>query len=77
MHATANARAYQAMKPDLLPFVLDSFRRLRDECDLVLVEGAGSASEINLRATATSPIWASRARRACRWCWSATSTVAA
>ncbi|WP_422920239.1 cobyric acid synthase [Rhizosaccharibacter radicis] len=46
----ARARDYQARKPALLPFVLDSFRRLSDEADIVLVEGAGSASEINLRA---------------------------
>src|ERR1700684_1909384 len=37
------------MKADLLPLVLDSFARLRGEADLVLVEGAGSASEVNLR----------------------------
>ncbi|MFC4170221.1 cobyric acid synthase [Teichococcus aestuarii] len=49
VHATARARDYQAMKPALLPFVLDSFARLRGEADIVLVEGAGSASEINLR----------------------------
>ncbi|TCT01574.1 cobyric acid synthase [Aquabacter spiritensis] len=46
----ARAAAYQAMKRDLLPFVLESFSRLSSACDLVLVEGAGSASEINLRA---------------------------
>ncbi len=45
----ARARAYQAMKPGLLPAVLDSFARMRAEADIVLVEGAGSASEINLR----------------------------
>jgi adenosylcobyric acid synthase len=50
VHATAKAAAYQGMKPDLLPFVLDSFKRLKAEADLVLVEGAGSASEVNLRA---------------------------
>jgi adenosylcobyric acid synthase len=50
VHATAKAAAYQVMKPDLLPFVLDSFKRLKAEADLVLVEGAGSASEVNLRA---------------------------
>lgn len=49
VHATARAREYQAMKPSLLPFVLESFARLRGEADIVLVEGAGSASEINLR----------------------------
>src|SRR6202453_1773845 len=45
----ARARDYQAMKPGLLAAVLDSFERLKAEADLVLVEGAGSASEINLR----------------------------
>ena len=49
VHATAAARSYQAMKPALLPFVLDSFARLSADADIVLVEGAGSASEINLR----------------------------
>ena len=46
----AEARAYQAWKPRLMPAVLDSFGRLKGEADLVIVEGAGSASEINLRA---------------------------
>ena len=45
----ASAADYQRIKPELLPFVLDSFARLKDEADVVLVEGAGSASEINLR----------------------------
>src|ERR1051326_353907 len=46
---SAKAAAYQQMKRDLLPYVLDSFARLRSEADLVLIEGAGSAAEINLR----------------------------
>lgn len=46
----AKAREYQAMKPKLLGAVLESFERLAGEADLVLVEGAGSASEVNLRA---------------------------
>jgi len=46
---SAPAAAYQQMKPKLLPDVLDSFARLGREADLVLVEGAGSASEVNLR----------------------------
>ena len=45
----AEARAYQAWKPRLMPAVQDSFARLKAQADLVLVEGAGSASEINLR----------------------------
>lgn len=47
---TAKAREYQSWKPRLMEAVLDSFGRLSQEADLVLVEGAGSASEVNLRA---------------------------
>ncbi len=43
------AHDYQAIKAGLLGAVLDSFGRLAAEADLVLVEGAGSASEVNLR----------------------------
>jgi len=46
---SAKAAAYQHMKRELLPYVLDSFERLRSEADIVLVEGAGSAAEVNLR----------------------------
>jgi adenosylcobyric acid synthase len=46
----ARAREFQAMKPKLLAHVRESFDLLRDEADIALVEGAGSASEINLRA---------------------------
>jgi adenosylcobyric acid synthase len=45
----ATAREMQDLKPKLLPYVLESFARLKQEADIVLVEGAGSASEINLR----------------------------
>jgi adenosylcobyric acid synthase len=47
-----NARAdqFQSMKPMLLAAVIDSFARLAAEADLVVIEGAGSASEVNLRA---------------------------
>jgi adenosylcobyric acid synthase len=46
---TAKAAAYQKLKPELMRFVLDSYARIRGEADIVLVEGAGSASEVNLR----------------------------
>ncbi|MBS1165159.1 MAG: cobQ [Proteobacteria bacterium] len=46
----ARARDYQAMKPQLMPAVLDSFQRLSENADLILVEGAGSPAEVNLRA---------------------------
>ncbi len=46
----AEARAYQDLKPTLLPKVLESYRRVAAEAELVLVEGAGSPAEVNLRA---------------------------
>jgi adenosylcobyric acid synthase len=46
---TAKAAEYMGMKQKLLPHVLESFERMKAEADLVLVEGAGSASEVNLR----------------------------
>jgi adenosylcobyric acid synthase len=50
VYGSAKAAAYQHMKKDLMPYVLDSYEKLRREADLVLIEGAGSASEVNLRA---------------------------
>ena len=50
VEGVARAAEYQKRKPGLMPRVLDSFDRLKAEADLVLVEGAGSASEVNLRA---------------------------
>ena len=47
---TVRARDYGALKPRLLAEVMGSFRRLAAAADLVLVEGAGSPAEINLRA---------------------------
>lgn len=46
----AKAADYQHMKAGLMPRVLESFEHLKKQADLVLVEGAGSASEVNLRA---------------------------
>ncbi len=50
VYGTAKAADYQRLKPELMTFVQDSFARLKAEADIVLVEGAGSASEVNLRA---------------------------
>ena len=49
VYGKATAREMQELKPKLLPYVLESFAKLRSEAEIVLVEGAGSASEINLR----------------------------
>ncbi|MEE8658387.1 Cobyric acid synthase [Acetobacteraceae bacterium EV16G] len=45
-----SARDYQHVKRDLLGPVMESYNRLAEKCDLILVEGAGAASEVNLRA---------------------------
>jgi adenosylcobyric acid synthase len=49
IRGTASAAEYRRLAPDLLPTVLASFDRLARAADLVLVEGAGSPAEINLR----------------------------
>jgi adenosylcobyric acid synthase len=45
----ARARDYQALKPKLAEAVMDSWSKLGDGADLIVVEGAGSPAEINLR----------------------------
>ena len=47
---TVRAADYASVKPKLMAPVLQSFRRLAEGCDLVVVEGAGSPAEVNLRA---------------------------
>ncbi len=47
--ASLRARDYAALKPSLMVPVLESFGRLAGAHDLVIVEGAGSPAEINLR----------------------------
>ena len=61
MAGSAAARDFQTKKRDLLPAVLESFAHLKADADLVLVEGAGSASEINLRANDIANIGFARA----------------
>ncbi len=43
------AMDYGMRKASLMPAVLDSFARMESQADIVLVEGAGSPAEINLR----------------------------
>ncbi|MEM9633757.1 MAG: cobyric acid synthase [Pseudomonadota bacterium] len=47
---TMRAREYGKKKAELLPKVIESFSTIALEADLVIVEGAGSPAEINLRA---------------------------
>jgi len=50
VYGNAKAADYQRLKPELTGFVQESFAHLKAQADIVLVEGAGSASEVNLRA---------------------------
>jgi adenosylcobyric acid synthase len=46
----AKGRDYQRLKPQLMDAVMQSYEHLKQDADLVIVEGAGSPAEINLRA---------------------------
>ncbi|APX22634.1 MAG: cobyric acid synthase [Rhodobacteraceae bacterium] len=46
---TTRARDYAGLKPQLMARVLESFERLSAAHELVIVEGAGSPAEVNLR----------------------------
>lgn len=46
---TVKAREYATLKPTLIPRVMDSFNALATKCDFIIVEGAGSPAETNLR----------------------------
>ncbi|MFO1090263.1 MAG: cobyric acid synthase [Hyphomicrobiales bacterium] len=48
-HASMGAREYFSARERFMPAILDSFRRLVSASDLVIVEGAGSPAEVNLR----------------------------
>ena len=45
-----HARDFREARPRLLQAAVESFALLEDDADLLIVEGAGSASEVNLRA---------------------------
>ncbi len=49
-HADLNARDYHEYKPRAMKAVLESWKRLCAAYDCVVIEGAGSPAEINLRA---------------------------
>lgn len=50
MRGQVKPQDFRTFKKTLLPDVLAAFERLKSTCDLVIVEGAGSPSEVNLRA---------------------------
>ena len=44
-----DAMAYYRCKPELVPAVLEAYRSLEREFDVIVIEGAGSPAEINLK----------------------------
>ncbi|MCW8329135.1 cobyric acid synthase [Photobacterium sp. SDRW27] len=48
-HQDMDAKAYHAFKPKVMRYVMESFNRLQAEYQTVMIEGAGSPAEINLR----------------------------
>ena len=44
-----SAREYFAYKKQLIPEIKKAFRKLEEEADIIVIEGAGSPAEINLR----------------------------
>ncbi|MCF8708257.1 cobyric acid synthase [Rhizorhapis sp. SPR117] len=49
MQGQSDSEYYRSHKGELLDTVLGSYQRLRADADIVIVEGAGSPAEINLR----------------------------
>ena len=43
------ARDYFACKKSLVPDIMASYRRLEEQYDVIVIEGAGSPAEINLK----------------------------
>ncbi len=50
VRGTLGSGNFRVARGQLLDTVIDSYDRLRAQCDIVVVEGAGSPAEINLRA---------------------------
>ncbi len=48
VHATMKAREYYAFRDEAWKFVAESYKRLSQKHDLIVIEGAGSPAEINL-----------------------------
>ena len=49
VQGTMRAAEYYRRKPEFLPAVLEAYRSLAEEYDVIVIEGAGSPAEINLK----------------------------
>lgn len=57
---TMDAPAYQAFKPTLHATITESLATLRDQADILVIEGAGSPAEINLKAHDLVNMWVAK-----------------
>ena len=46
---TMEAKEYYTKKQELIPHILKAYRKLEEEYDILVLEGAGSPAEINLK----------------------------
>ena len=70
------AKEYFRRKKSLIPDILRAYDSLADEFDIIVIEGAGSPADINLKADDIVNMgWQSSWTR--RFCWRATLTAAA
>jgi len=74
MAGTLDASAYGRDKRALLEVAMESYGRLAQDAQLMIVEGAGSPAETNLRKNDIANMDWPR-RLACPSCWSAISIV--
>ena len=61
---TMTAQAYQAFKPQLLSTITRALDELRGQADVLVIEGAGSPAEINLKASDVVNMWIAKHARA-------------
>ncbi len=61
---TMTARAYEAFKPALRSTIVQTLHALMDQADIVVIEGAGSPAEINLKAGDLVNMWVAKQVRA-------------
>ncbi|MBI1992553.1 MAG: cobyric acid synthase, partial [Candidatus Omnitrophica bacterium] len=54
---TLSAREYEALKPTLRPTIIEALQALMADADIVVIEGAGSPAEINLKAEDLVNMW--------------------
>ncbi len=57
---TMTAREYQAYKPQLLEVVTRSLQQLSEQAEVLVIEGAGSPAEINLKADDLVNMWVAK-----------------